>query len=298
MTLCHIIPWGANFGDELGPAIVKRILQRKYPKCSVEEVRVMNLNKRVDFNHSGSICLFTVGSVFFLTRDNDHFWGTGNGDVSAKFCKMYKNMTYYSVRGPKTAEVITKRCDLEKINRPLLGSSLVPAEFGFDAAGDPGFLVPFIYPEYKYDATNASLDHCIIPHYFDRNKKFLKTIPKQQVLTVQQSWQSMVQKMLQCKFVISSSLHGVILAEAFGIPAGWLIQGSRVGTFKFKDYFSSFGTGRTWNASTSLADALQAGPPPILPLEVREAYADRIMKTFPYHLFHIVEDRLRISTLE
>ena len=59
----------------------------------------------------------------------------------------------------------------------------------------------------------------------------------------------MLEALLPCELVISSSLHGLIFAEAFGIPARWLAprdvahleHSSYVteGWFKYVDYYAS-----------------------------------------------------------
>lgn len=52
--------------------------------------------------------------------------------------------------------------------------------------------------------------------------------------------EAILQQICKCKFILSSSLHGIILAHAYGIPALW-IRNTDCGTdgFKFHDYFSS-----------------------------------------------------------
>ena len=47
-----------------------------------------------------------------------------------------------------------------------------------------------------------------------------------------------------CKFIISSSLHGLIIAHSLGIPTvAFEIQDTplRGGRFKFRDYYSAYG---------------------------------------------------------
>lgn len=53
---------------------------------------------------------------------------------------------------------------------------------------------------------------------------------------------ALCQQMLSCDVILSHGLHGLILADAFGIPNAW-IDGRlhRGGPFKFHDYFSSIG---------------------------------------------------------
>lgn len=69
-----------------------------------------------------------------------------------------------------------------------------------------------------------------------------------------------------CEVVISTSLHGIIVAEAYGVPAVWAIAGDRVlgGEFKFRDYYE--GTNRAgkpvdWRRRASVAVAVRAACP-------------------------------------
>jgi pyruvyltransferase len=67
-----------------------------------------------------------------------------------------------------------------------------------------------------------------------------------------------IEKILDSKFVISSSLHGVIVAEAYGIPAKLLRIAETEPLFKFNDYYA--GTGRDhFEFATSVEEALQMG---------------------------------------
>ena len=74
--------------------------------------------------------------------------------------------------------------------------------------------------------------------------------------------QNVIQSICLCKKIISSSLHGIIVAESYGIPATWLeISGMVEGYgFKFYDYY--LGSGRcecdvrklNWRENISLED--------------------------------------------
>ncbi len=47
-------------------------------------------------------------------------------------------------------------------------------------------------------------------------------------------------EILSCEKIVSSSLHGIILADAYGIPSAWLSSTTPKGLeFKFYDYFIS-----------------------------------------------------------
>ena len=53
-------------------------------------------------------------------------------------------------------------------------------------------------------------------------------------------WKTVVDFICSCKCIISSSLHGLICADAYSIPNVWLDEHKLPeGHFKFMDYFSS-----------------------------------------------------------
>ena len=50
----------------------------------------------------------------------------------------------------------------------------------------------------------------------------------------------------ECEHIISTSLHGLIVAQAYGIPVGWAVMSTSEtqipgGNTKFEDYFASVG---------------------------------------------------------
>ena len=60
---------------------------------------------------------------------------------------------------------------------------------------------------------------------------------------VQTGVEDMVEFLLGCELVVSSSLHGIIFAEAFGVPARWWAppNGGAARTeraFKYQDYYA------------------------------------------------------------
>ncbi len=55
-------------------------------------------------------------------------------------------------------------------------------------------------------------------------------------------WDEVIRKILDSEFVISSSLHGLIIADAFGVPSRLLKITDTEPLFKYRDYYE--GTGR------------------------------------------------------
>jgi pyruvyltransferase len=87
----------------------------------------------------------------------------------------------------------------------------------------------------------------VIPHYIDKLSKAVLEFEKHggvRILDIEtDNIEGFIDEILQCDAIISSSLHGVIVAETYGIPAGWLRLSDKLmgGRFKFEDYFESTG---------------------------------------------------------
>lgn len=69
------------------------------------------------------------------------------------------------------------------------------------------------------------------------------SIPDSILLDVRADPMETLQKMSECECIISSSLHGLIIADSFGIPNQRVVLTDRLAGdgFKFDDYYSSFG---------------------------------------------------------
>jgi pyruvyltransferase len=59
-------------------------------------------------------------------------------------------------------------------------------------------------------------------------------------------WKDIVDKALSCETILSGSLHGLIISEAYKIPNLWIEFGEPLigGHFKFHDFFFSIGRDR------------------------------------------------------
>ncbi len=88
----------------------------------------------------------------------------------------------------------------------------------------------------------------VIPHYADKQDKRVLALLKQQgeaacLINPEAYPEAVIRQIAACERVISSSLHGVIVAHALGIPAVWMQLSESVagGGFKFHDYATSVG---------------------------------------------------------
>jgi pyruvyltransferase len=201
-SLRRPFPWH-NVGDRLALDLVQRILAR----------RGLTLAQYT----GGARRVLTVGSVLHFASDGDVVWGTG---VNAK-----------AQAGPLKA----RRLDVRAVRGPLTASRL--EELGIDVPavyGDPGILVSRIFPHER----KPRWDYVVVPHFRER---WLRFFPHP-TLSPAQAPEPFLRKLVRARRVISSSLHGLVLAESYGIPAVWLENRSGEAPFKYHDYY--LGTGR------------------------------------------------------
>lgn len=112
------------------------------------------------------------------------------------------------------------------------------------AMGDAGLLCPMLLPGTQSPQVRLG----IVPHYRDKQSRAVAAIAdrlKEQVriVDVQADPITVLREIAECEVVLSSSLHGLIAAEAFGRPTGWLLLSNGVigAGFKFRDHYGALG---------------------------------------------------------
>ncbi len=220
-------PQFVNFGDYLSLKLVERIVN-----CPVH-VHRRNPNIKVKK-------LLAIGSLMSFALDEDVIWGTGvNGKLMNKTDYKFTNLDIRAIRGPLSRKFLL---DQFGINCP-------------EIYGDPALLVPCLFPEFVKSET-PKYDYIVIIHYSELNL-FPKT-EDGRIIHATDPWDEIISKIVDSKFVISSSLHGVIVAEAFGIPARLLRVSETEPLFKFQDYYAGSGRDR-FEYAASIEEALQMG---------------------------------------
>jgi pyruvyltransferase len=227
-----------NFGDAISPIIVEHCSGKKPERAKVDE--------------TGK--LLACGSIVQFACDDDVIWGSGVHPCHAD------TLGFESVR--------PKHLKITAIRGPISRSVLLDAGYECpEIYGDPGVLLPLIYPEIK---RRIMFDFGVMPHLDQKNFHPGNC----RLLNVRQDPRQILLEMLTCKKVISASLHGIICAEAFGIPAIWLA--CKQGRMKYDDYYAS--TGRKANPISKLENALKAEPPPLPDLKKMQ---DSLLASFP-----------------
>lgn len=223
-----------NFGDELGPYILSKItgmgvfyipvLNNRFHLFQLIGKRLITFKFVEFFNFAklffGKKYYIFLGSILQFYRINGGIvWGAGLIDQNFTTGKH----KYYAVRGPRTRDLLMRR------------GYEVPAVYG-----DPALILSRVYDNpmvKKYEV--AIIPHIV--HYEDLLKIDLN--PGISLIDLKTfDIESIVDKIRSAKYVVSSSLHGLIVAHAYGIPALWVklsdvsLMGNNV---KFIDYFES-----------------------------------------------------------
>jgi pyruvyltransferase len=219
-------PRVGNFGDLLGPSIVREVASRAGIDISIP----------VAGAHSQ---LMSIGSVMHFARDNAVVWGTGINGKALELAPEVSRLDIRAVRGPLTAERL--------------------ADQGFDVPqvyGDPGLLVGELWPRAELAAGRPARAICVVPN--------LNDLPlyggQPNVLDPRTSLQRCLGVIASSELVVGSSLHGIIVAESLGIPAR-LITSPSEPDFKYRDYYA--GSGRaSFTPAPDVRSALAMGGEP------------------------------------
>lgn len=211
-------------------------------------------------NEPGRGRLLAIGSIARRARPNDLVFGSG---LMREVEFVATGVKFLAVRGPLT--------------RNLIRDADVPAVYG-----DPAILLPRFYRPRRIQRAAVG----IIPHYSDQDIMRRDDPQIRNIDVTSRNWKKTVDKITSCDVVLSSSLHGIVVAEAYGVPAVWVRASDRVrgDGFKFRDYYASANRDtepQEW--STGLAALLSSAAPAPLPdadqlavsaLKVRQAIED------------------------
>jgi pyruvyltransferase len=210
-----------NFGDHLAHVVVDRMLAERGFNREEEVARATRL--------------FSIGSVLHFASSGDTIWGSGINGKMGDELHQFSTLDVRAVRGPRTAEYLRKR------------GITVP-----DVFGDPALLLPDLFGS-RFRRTGGG-GPIFVPNLNDLGEVETDL----SLISPLRGWNHVVERILRSDLVLASSLHGLIIAEAFGIPARYVRLSEREALFKFEDYV--FGTGRSGlDYATSIPQGLEMG---------------------------------------
>ena len=215
-----------NFGDALNPLIFERVLgvPVRYAK-----------KRRAELCGIGSILDGLMASpsiVNMLTRvclPPLHVFSSGFTFPSQKLgaCPLRK-MAVHAVRGEQT------RQQLIHLGVLTAGQTVT--------YGDAGIFAPLLL---ERDVPKQHF--CgIIPHVAERDcaevGALAAAIQGSVVIDFERPPLEVLEQMASCEVIVSSAMHGLIVADALGIPNIWMKVSDRIigGRYKFDDYYSAY----------------------------------------------------------
>lgn len=238
-----------NIGDQLSPVVIKWVMNEK----------------QVQDNSKGDFNLMGIGSIlaarFF--SDDSVVWGTGihyiedSGRLAFQSSK--RKLDIRAVRGP-----ITRRA-LEQVGYPC------PHIYG-----DPAVLMPFVYSGGEKIPPKAC---SVIRQINDKDTKIPQGIKQIEIRT--DDYKKFIDEIVSSERIISSSLHGIILAESYHVPAVWLVQQESKEFIKFFDWY--YATGRTRiKIAHSIEEGMKMTP---MKLPNLEQMQKQLLAVFPSDIF-------------
>ena len=192
-----------NLGDNISPVIVEYVAKQKN----------VQLNK--DINETKH--LFAVGSIITAGPQDCTVWGSGLLNTIILNRLASRKLDIRAVRGPLTRIILMDQ------------GYEVPEIYG-----DPAILMPLIYDisvEKKYKV--GLITHFNEPVEDDSKDEFHR------INIVTDDYKNFVKEIKSCEMIISSSLHGIIFAESYGVPA--VLLKPRCDLLKYFDYYYSTG---------------------------------------------------------
>lgn len=201
-----------NFGDYLSPLVVEMLAKKPVIYAPIQKAELMAI---------GSIMNREQKARRFMMPRRLHVWGSGTDSPECSFSNRHY---YHAVRGVKTREQI-------------VGLK------GEPALGDPGLLATHWWDGRPRPQKRFKIG--IIPHYVDRENpvvRQLSEMPGVNIINVFWPVEQVLRSIQECEFVISSSMHGLIVADAFAVPNRRVrFSDGKISDYKFVDYYSAFG---------------------------------------------------------
>lgn len=195
---------GINFGDDLGPMVVRYLTGRD-----------------VEWAAAGKCDLASIGSILSqVSRDATRHkrdskllvWGSGL--IEPNPTPLHHSLVPLAVRGGLTRDTL---------------------QLGELPMGDPGIFAADIVPPSK-----RVYRWGIVPHYSQRNAPEIKALAKEHgcvLIDPTNDPDKVLSYISACASILSSSLHGLIVADSYGLPCCWLnVPSHKSHEFKFMDY--------------------------------------------------------------
>lgn len=196
-----------NVGDALNLDIIKYISGKDGVKVPSTKL----------FKH-----LCAVGSVLSSMNHNSVVWGSGL--ISEDAINTITELgDIRAVRGFYSKQKIEEKFNV-KLKIPL---------------GDPALLLPRMYNA----SQKKDYEFGLVLHYMDETHPIIDKVQALggNIIYVSLPVADFIEELTRCNAIISSSMHGLIISDAYNIPNKRIILGDKIvgGDFKYRDYYST-----------------------------------------------------------
>ena len=193
-----------NFGDFITPYFLKKF-------CNEDDYSF-------DCKSNKNNKIISCGSIMRLCNDNTIVYGSGIRDIDQNVCKGHIQF----VRGPLTKQ------------RLLDINCFCPPVYGDPALLLPLYYKPIVEKKYKLGIIPHVIHHNIVKSQYNDKETLVIDLATDNVEFV-------VDQINSCEKIVSSSLHGLIVSDAYNIPNKWVKFNNKINgdDTKFFDYFQS-----------------------------------------------------------
>ena len=218
-----------NMGDLLNVAIIERLFGYKVHRHTFLTGELSAIGSGLgQFTLRNNPFVAMAERISGFLFPTVTIWGTGFVCYKQKDTPFYRrNMKFAAVRG----ELSKKRVE------NILGRKMdIPT-------GDAGILASYLLPE----PVEKKYSVGIIAHYKEQDEpifqQLMNAYPNSLFIDVRQTPDAVIHQIASCECIISSSLHGLIIADSLNIPNIHIkVSDKLLGDgFKFDDYYSAYG---------------------------------------------------------
>lgn len=221
-----------NWGDDLNYYYLHQLTRRPI---------VFRHNFRIArwLRHNNYLCIGTLLDGQKYKDSHTVIWGSGCSGADRGLPTPQKVL---AVRGPKSREYLQS----QGIDCP-------------EVYGDPALLLPLVYQPRRgvqcsiaassvQEVKKASYRLGIIPHVVDLHHPVIEEIREKhadEILIIDlahyKKWTDVIDQICSCERILSSSLHGLIVSDAYQVPSCWIELTGKIsgGYFKYLDYAAS-----------------------------------------------------------
>ena len=268
-----------NFGDELSPWLIEKLT-----------------NQQVAVYRGGADAgIYAIGSIldYDALRSGGVIWGSGILNERAiklmpRIFPLNRNFSIFARRWRLSKKV---NCDIRAVRGRLTYECLCRQGINTSKVyGDPAILLRRVFHpliERRYPAglvLHKAHEGLFDKAEFERNGIKLISIMRSGNKEIEE----FISEICLCGKIFSSSLHGLIVAHAYGIPAKWIqvrnYKIHREQSFKFYYYFSGIGLDADDPLIVDKNNIYDIRQVCASQVDIPDVVIDRLLNSFPYEI--------------